>query len=43
MNGETLAALFTLAGTIGIIGFASIFGGEEEVEANQQAKEGGAT
>ena len=36
MNGETLAALFTLAGTIGIIGFASIFGDDEEPKSKKE-------
>jgi len=47
VSDETLAVLLILAGTIGIIGigiigFASISGGEEEPETNTQAKEGGA-
>ena len=32
MSGEILAALFILAGTIGIIGVASIFGDDEDNE-----------
>ena len=46
MSDETLAVLFILAGTIGIIGIgimglAAISGDEEEPETNTQAKEGG--
>lgn len=40
MIGETLAALFIVAGTIGTIGFASIFGDEQESKTNTQTKEG---
>ena len=42
MSGEALAALFIAAGTIGTIGLSFAFGGEEEVEAAPQAKEGDA-
>ena len=36
VNGKTLAALFILAGTIGIVGVASIFGDDEEPKSKKE-------